>query len=111
MPVKKYDRKTNTFYILKPKLLHIGNIKRKKKNNNTQLSQKDKYRIFDFVNKVEYFGTEFGAKSILSLSDYDIFKIRDKINDDKSEINKMNIEKEKYKKHNPIDIIKKQLGL
>lgn len=111
MPVKLYNRKTNTFYIIKPKLVHIGNIKRKKKYNITQLSQKDRYRIFDFVNKVEYFGTEFGAKTILSLSDYDIFKIRDEISNDKSKINKMNIKKEKYKKPNSIDIIRKQLGL
>lgn len=111
MPVKKYNRETNTFYTIKPKLVHIGNIKSKKINNIKNLAPNDKYRIADLVNKVEYFGTEFGAKTILSLSDYDIFKIRDEIESDKSKVNQMNIKKEKFKKTNSIDLIKKQLGV
>jgi len=111
MPVKKYNKETNTFYIVKPKLVHIGNIKSKKNNNIKKITQNDKYKIVDFVNKVEYFGTEFGAKTILSLSDYDIFKIRDDIKSDESIVNQMNIKKEKFKKTNSIDLIKKQLGL
>jgi len=111
MPVKRYDRTTNTFYIIEPKLIHIGNIKSKKINNIKNLAPNDKYRIANFVNKIEYFGTEFGSKTILSLSDYDIFKIRDKIESDKSKVNQMNIKKEKFKKTSSIDIIKKQLGL
>lgn len=111
MPVKRYNRITNTFYIIKPKLIHIGNIKSKKINDIKNIFQNDKYRIADFANKAEYFGTEFGAKTILSLSDYDIFKIRDDIESDKSKVNQMNIKKEKFKKTNSIDIIKKQLGL
>lgn len=111
MPIKKYNRKTNTFYIIKPKLVHIGSINTGKNKKHENLTQNDKYKVAAFVNKLEYFGIEFGVKTILSFSDYDIFKIRDDIELDKSKVNQMNIKKEKFKKTNSIDIIRKQLGL
>lgn len=111
MPVKRYDRTTNTFYTIKPKLVHIGNVKSKKINDIKNIAPSDKYRIADLVNKVEHFGTEFGAKTILSLSNCDIFKIRDEVESDKSKVNQMNIKKEKFKKTNSIDLIRKQLGI
>jgi hypothetical protein len=110
MAVKFYDRKTKKFYIRKPKLIHIGikNIKSKEK-----LTDDDKYKIARFADKVEYFGTEFGTKTIVSISHYDIFRIRDEIKKDTKFINKKNIERIKSKKYSScnIDIIKKQLGL
>jgi len=110
MPVKKYNRKTKKFYIIKPKLIHIGSIKKCK--NNRTLTNEEKYRISEFVDKVFFFGTEFGVKTIISTSNCDIFKIREEIKKNKNFINEKNIEKIKFKKcSNNIDKIKKQLGL
>jgi len=110
LALKFYDRKTKRFYIRKPKLIHIGPIKKCK--NNKILTDEEKYRISNFTDKIEFFGTEFGAKTIISVSNYDIFKIREEIKNNKEFINKKNIEKIKSKQYsNNIDIIKKQLGL
>ena len=111
LSVKFYDRKTKKFYIRIPKLVHIGSIKNNK-NNKRLLKDEDKIRISEFTDKVEYFGTELGAKTIISTSDHDIFKIRDEVKKNKNLINKMNINKMKSKrKSNNIDKIIKQLGL
>lgn len=110
MSVKIYNRETGKIEIIKSKLLHIGPVK-KYDNCNEKLTNDDKIRISEFVNKVKYLGEEFGARVILSTSKYDIFKIhndfiRDKVNNIKSDIK---IKKEKN--NDDIDIIKKQLGL
>jgi len=121
MPVKKYDRKNKKFYIIKPKLVHIGNIKAKKINR--ELTDEEKYKVYKDVNIIEHLGTEFGAKTILSISDYDIFKIRDEIKNNRNLINKNKIKNISHptrvgqitdpgkKQSNSIDVIKKQLGL
>jgi len=110
MPVKKYDRKNKKFYIIKPKLLHLGKLKDNK--NSKDLSDEDKFKIYKNVNKIEHFGTEFGASVIVSFSKYDIFKIRDEVKNNTKLLNKKNIEKIKMKKNSrTIDLIRSQLGL
>ena len=112
LAVKFYDRKTKKFYIRIPKLVHIGSVKKNKNNKKILLTDEDKINISEFVNKVEFFGTELGAKTIISTSDHDIFKIRDEVNKNKDLINKININKMQSKrKSNNIDKIIKQLGL
>jgi len=110
MAFKVYDRKNKTFYIRKPKLIHIGCIKNNKKN--VKLTEDDKIRICNFVDKVELFGIEFGAREIISTSTNDIFKIREECRDDKNFTNKAKIKKMRTKKKSTnINRIKKQLGL
>lgn len=110
MPFRFYDRKNKRFYIRKPKLIHIGCIKKTTKK--TKLTNEDKIRICNFVDKVEMFGIEFGAKEIISTSTNDIFKIRKECKNDKTFVNKMKIKNIKTKKNNNnIDKIKQQLGL
>lgn len=118
MPVKKYDRKNKRFYIIKPELRHIGSIKNNNKiilynkKRKIELTDEDKIKIYNSVNMIEHLGTEFGAKTILSTSEYDIFKIRDEVKNNIKLLNKIKIKKIKNKiNSSSIDIIKNQLGL
>lgn len=110
MSVKIYNRETGKIEIIKSKLLHIGQIK-KCDNYNEKLTNNDKIRILEFVNKIKYLGEEFGARVILSTSKYDIFKVHDDFIRDKVNNIKSNIRIKKEKNNDDIDIIKKQLGL
>lgn len=110
MALKFYNRKTKQFYIRKPKLVHVGPVNGSK--GKTELTDDEKYKISELVDKVEYLGEEFGAETIVSTSQHDIFKIRDEVKNNKDLINKKSIEKIKEKQvTNSIDIIKEQLGI
>ena len=110
MAIKFYDRKTKKFYIRIPKLLHIGPLNRIPSKK--EITDEEKIKISEEVDKIEYFGTEFGAKTIISTSDYDIFKIRDEVKNSKTLTNKANINKIKIKQFSSgLDIIRKQLGI
>ena len=110
MPVKKYDSKNKRFYIIRPKLIHVGTIKSKKINR--ELTDDEKYQVYKDVNMIEYLGTEFGSETILSISDYDIFKIRDEVKNNNKLINNNKIKNLSRKKESSsIDEIRRQLGL
>lgn len=111
MALRFYDKKTKKFYTRIPKLVHIGPITRPASEKH--LTDDDKIRISEDVDKIVYFGTEFGAKAIISTSDHDIFKIRDEVQNSRTLTNKINIQKMKtnYKEVDGLDIIKRQLGL
>jgi hypothetical protein len=107
--LKFYNKETGKFYIRKPKLVHIGPINSVTEEPN--LSDDEKYEISEIVNNVEYLGTEFGSKSIISMCKIDIFKIRDEVMKNSSLINNKKIEKINNETSSNIDLIKKQLGI
>jgi len=106
MSVKIYNRETKTFEIIKPKLVHIGSVKKCDKNN-LPLTYNDKLIIYNFVEKVKYLGEEFGSRQITSFSNKDIFKIHDDFKKEQGSNISLNISN----KNNDLERIKKQLGL